>query len=302
MNEHTENNKMTMTRFTEMMHNVSGALMLGGQTLIAAFFVVVILILILVVDIQRVSHGIALFEDGKWLTIGGGFVLIMALMTLEFVAHYIEAKYNYHKPAKKHLSWRLIVEWWDYFSGQNDSWKAREKTPALHIRKYAGTLKIAILMLALAGSMADEISTLPGNWIDGFVDIGTQSSLLDMVRYTTSLLYTYVLVSGAELLTAYVANRAAEYGKQAVSGDTNTVQEVAELSEHQSIVSVMDIEPASPDLLNAEYHRVECICGWSKEYDNANSSAKGLKAHQQSCKIYQDFAKQVIQDSEWIEV
>lgn len=275
---------LTMPKFTQDMHNVSGAAMLIGQTMISAFFVLVILCLILVVDIQRVSHGIALFEAGEWLAIGGAFVMVMALMTLEFVSHYIEAKNGYHKPAKKHLSWRLIVEWWDYFSGQGDSWKAREKSPALHIRKYAGLLKIAILLLALTGSMADEIATVNGTWLDGLIQIATESTLLEFVRYTTSLIYTYALVSGAELLTGYVAQRASE----TLLGSNGHNHEIHhEVIAYGHAASVVNINPDMADwYLNPEHvHISECsACGWeSDEKASEDSAMRALRAHKLNC-------------------
>lgn len=275
---------LTMPKFTQDMHNVSGAAMLIGQTMISAFFVLVILCLILVVDIQRVSHGIALFEAGEWLAIGGAFVMVMALMTLEFVSHYIEAKYGYHKPAKKHLSWRLMVEWWDYFSGQGDSWKAREKSPALHIRKYAGLLKIAILLLALTGSMADEIATVDGTWLDGLIQIATQSTLLEFVRYTTSLIYTYALVSGAELLTGYVAQRASEtlLGSKT---DSHDIYHEKVIDGHELSVVNINHDMADWYVDPNEIHVSECPdCGWiSDEKTSEMSAMQALRGHKLNC-------------------
>ena len=72
-----------MQRFTETTHNLSGAIMLTGQTLISAFFVIVILVLVLIVEIQRVAHGILLFEQSENLAYLGAFVLVMMLLTLE---------------------------------------------------------------------------------------------------------------------------------------------------------------------------------------------------------------------------
>lgn len=47
------------------------------------------------------------------------------------------------------------------------------------------------------------------------------------------------------------------------------------------------------NLLQAEnpVFTVQCACGWQRDYDNLDSSTRGLNAHQQKCNIYQDFTQ-----------
>ncbi len=277
-------NKMTMSRFTELMHNLSGAMMLIGQTLISAFFVIIILCLVLFVEIQRVAHGIQLFEQSPGLAYFGAFVLVMMLLTLEFVIHYVESKSGYHQQRKTEFSLRLFAQWMKYFLGLSDSWKPRHKSPANAIKTYSRLLTITILALALGGSMSEALSTVQGNWIAGLRTIALESSLLEIVEWSGGLLFALALVVGAQRLTAYVAQRASE----TLAETSDTPQPVS--PEHHDI---FDYQTPDIILIDAEHPEFisECICGWQKQYDNADSSQRGLNAHQQKCSIYQEYAE-----------
>lgn len=308
MNEHTKNNKMTMTRFTEMMHNTSGALMLGGQTLISAFFVIVILILVLAVEIQRVAHGILLFEKSTNLAYLGAFVLVMMLLTLEFVIHYVESKTGYHQDRKSDFSLRLFARWLGYFLGGGNEWTAHLKSPAHSIKSYSRLLTLTILALALGGSMSDTLATVQGNWMSGIQTIALESSLLEIVEWSGGLLFALALVIGAQRLTAYVAQRAAEYGKQS-SGEVD-VQVVEPLSNDLPVTVDLpgeDYKPLLPEIPQENFENdsafnksvlaelimesrdlgivAQCdACGWkSTPKDSEVNANRALAMHQRSC-------------------
>ena len=282
-----------MQRFTETTHNLSGAIMLTGQTLISAFFVIVILVLVLIVEIQRVAHGILLFEQSENLAYLGAFVLVMMLLTLEFVVHYVEAKNDYHEELQTENSFRV---WWEsvaYFWGWRDDWTPRHKSPAQSIKSYSRLLTSTILALAVAGSMSGAISQVDGNWINGLQQIALQSTLAEIIQWTGGLLFALALVIGTQRLTAYVAQRASETlleASSSVAPETSLqIVEPQDLQKPDPVIHI--VEPELP-LLDAEHpeYTVNCVCGWTKTYDNADSSQRGLNAHQQKCSIYQEYA------------
>ena len=282
---------MNMKRFTEFTHNLSGAMMLIGQTLISAFFVIIILCLVLFVEIQRVAHGIQLFEQSPQSAYTGAFVLVMMLLTLEFVIHYIETKSGYHQEQKRDFSLRIVCQWLAYFVGYGDSWQARLKSPAQSIKSYSRLLTVTILALALGGSMSDALATVQGNWMQGLQTIILESSLLEIVEWGGGLLFALALVVGAQRLTAYVAQRASE---TLISADTHADISVQTISKKdQDTEPVIHIVEPDIYLLDAEHpeYKVTCDCGWERTYDNADSSQRGLSAHQQKCSIYQEYAK-----------
>lgn len=285
--------QFSMKQFTETTHNLSGAIMLTGQTLISAFFVIVILVLVLIVEIQRVAHGILLFEQSENLAYLGAFVLVMMLLTLEFVVHYVEAKNDYHEQLQTQFSLRLTWQWIVYASGFSDQWQPRHKSPAQSIKSYSRLLTLTILALAVAGSMSSAINNIDGNWIDGLQAIAMQSTLAEIIEWTGGLLFALALVIGTQRLTAYVAQRASETlieASDSITPDTKvqvTETQLEQLSE--PIIHI--VEPELP-LLDAEHPEftVDCVCGWTKTYDNPDSSQRGLNAHQQKCSIYQEYA------------
>lgn len=303
MNEHTENNKMTMTRFTEMMHNISGAMMLGGQTLISAFFVIVILILVLFVEIQRVAHGIELFEKSTKLAYLGAFVLVMMLLTLEFVIHYIESKTGYHQQRKRDFSFRLMWQWLVYVSGFGDTWQERLKSPAQSIKTYSRLLTMTILALALGGSMSEALASVSGNWIQGLQTIALESSLLEIVEWTGGLLFALALVIGAQRLTAYVAQRAAETLSQSSDGqsidDTEAIeadyavtvdlpandQQALPFIEATKMIQNVSANPLLPTVDLG--HIASCPdCGWTSTPKDTEANAnRALSMHQRKCEV-----------------
>lgn len=237
---------MTMKKFTETMHNISGAIMLIGQTLIAAFFVIIALILILIVEIQRVAHGIQLFEQGDWLAYSGAFVIVMTLLTVEFVIHYVETKEGYIHQRRSDWSFRLFFNDLKYWLGYENKeegvvWQPRLKSPAHEIKKYSRLLTGTILALAVGGSMTDAIAGVQGNWYTGLVAIATESTLLEMVSWLGGGFYALALVLGAQRLTSYVAQRAAE------TLDTRQSDKLPQSEEIAPVVTPISMPTLAPD-------------------------------------------------------
>ncbi|MEM9952158.1 MAG: hypothetical protein AAF846_11185 [Chloroflexota bacterium] len=279
-----------MTRFTEIMHNISGALMLIGQTVFSAFGTIVILALVLYVEIQRVAHGAMLFETSSDLAYLGAFVLVMMLLTLEFVTHYIEAKHDYHEPRRTHISLRLLGRWLVYFIGCGKHWQERKKSPAHSIKTYSRLLTFTILSLALAGSMTETLASVEGNWMQGLQAIVLQSTLLELAEWVSGFFFALALVVGSQRLTAYVAQRASETYLESKNQHIPAKLESAISIWDEPQPDDEDTEPMPvPDdnLLASDYFTVECECGWSREYETEDSARRGLNAHQQRCDVYQ---------------
>lgn len=320
MNETIESkNKMTMSRFTELMHNLSGAIMLFGQTLISAFFVVIILCLVLFVEIQRVAHGIQLFEQSPKSAYTGAFVLVMMLLTLEFVIHYIESKSDYHQERKSDFSLRHFGQWFLYFIGYQDkdkgiTWQARLKSPAQAIKSYSRLLTMTILALALGGSMSDALANVSGNWMQGLQTILLESSLLEIVEWSGGLLFALALVVGAQRLTAYVAQRASEtllsndnQGDIEIQADYEKEKRDYSEDEHVdreiNIFTLDDTSEALPfdGVEFHEEHTASCeFCSWTKNgYDSEVNARRGLSMHQRSCELYQGAKDYAFDSPEW---
>jgi len=276
----------SMQEFTELMHNISGGLMLLGQTIISAFFVLVILWLVLDVEIKRVAHGIELFEASPELANKGAFVLVMMLMTLEFVIHYIEAKHGYHEPKKERFSFRLWLRKFDYLWGEKETWEAQYKSPAHDIRNYAKLLTRTILALALGGSMSSTIAGIDGNWVQGIQSIIFDSSLIEIVEWSGGLLFALALVIGAQRLTSYVAQRASETLVQSDKTKQGIKHDIGINHQDIAIVSI------NPDMATwivdpNSLHDITCP-DCNREftgYDTERKAQLALQAHKRHCEV-----------------
>lgn len=281
-----------MKQFTDWMHALSGALMVIGQTIISAFGVIVILVFVVIVEIQRVAHGVQLFEESGAYT--GAAVLVLLLLTLEFIVHYVETKENYQHEQQNAFSLRQFREWLKYFIGFGQHYIARPLSPAQRIKSYSQLLTLTILALALAGSMDTAISQVQGTWIEGLQAILFQSSLAEIVEWVAGVLFALTLVIGSQRITAYVAQRAAETLEQSDKSDktistpeTDSDNEIVMQNFEPEVVETN--EPALDEIIIAEWIQNDAKrytetcedCGWSSESkDSEESAIRALRMHQ----------------------
>lgn len=292
-----------MKQFTDWMHSLSGALMVIGQTLIAAFGVIVILVFVVIVEIQRVAHGVQLFEENGAYT--GAGVLVLLLLTLEFIVHYVETKHGYHHEQQNAFSLRQFREWLKYFIGFGQHYTARPLSPAQRIKSYSQLLTLTILALALGGSMDTAISQVQGTWIQGLQAILFQSSLAEIVEWIAGVLFALTLVIGSQRITAYVAQRAAETLEQSSVETVGQVTAIPEQGDNtvmqdfdsESAVIAFDDIVIAEWLIDAENSYIETCedCDWSTEAkDSQDSAVRALRAHQaRYCPILFDTHPQI---------
>lgn len=196
-------------RVLEFLHGAGDVLMTTAQTLIVAFGIPLTLALLLIVEHQRVYHGIALFEPDASLATFAAAALVILNLVLEFQIHHVELKAGWDSGATRR--WSLAILWVDlqYRLGLGD-WSARQQSPAARYRRLLNLVTFAIIALALAGSMRAQIESTHGNWIEALGAIVSESSLADMLTWAGGLLFTLAAVLAAQGLSRYVALRCAE--------------------------------------------------------------------------------------------
>lgn len=196
-------------RFLSFIVSVGETVLTTSQTIIVALGVPLVLILLLIVEHQRVVHGIMLFEQDYTLGNFGALALVVLNLVLEFTVHYIEHKDGYHDELSRKWSLRI---WWAntrYTLGLGE-WVAINQSPA---QRYKGILRLvtfSILSLALVGSMKTIITNTNGTWYEAILAIATQSSLIDFVVWIGGLLFALSAVLSAQGLSRYVAVRCVE--------------------------------------------------------------------------------------------
>ncbi len=210
MNNWIEKFNRWYPRFLESLHAVSDVLMMLAQTLIVAFGVPGVLALLLVVEHQRVMHGIQLFEADSGLASFFAAALVMLNLVLEFQIHYVEGKAGYEQSRATRWSLRTWAKNMVYMLGFGKNWQPVDLSPAQRYRALLRLVTFTILALALAGSMRATIEQQPGAWHQAIIAIVAESKLLDMATWAGGLLAALAAVLAAQGLSRYIALRCAE--------------------------------------------------------------------------------------------
>lgn len=199
-------------RFLQSLLGVGEVLLTLTQTLIIAFGIPIILFLLLIVEQQRVVHGIRLFETDAALAHFAAWALVALNLTLEFVIEYLHTlsgESQNQQPVHR-FSWRLWRDRWHYWLGQGGDWQPENVGPAYRYHQLLHLVTATILSLALAGSMRTIIEQTSGAWYSALWYIFTQSSLIQLLTWLGGLLFAAAAVFSAQGLTRYVALRCVE--------------------------------------------------------------------------------------------
>lgn len=197
-------------KMLEFILSIGETLLTFSQTLIVSLGVPVVLVLLLLVEHQRVVHGISLFEAEAHLASFAAGALVLLNLVLEFQVHHVEHKAGYSE--KRAAAWSLRI-WWQnvrYKLGVGEAWQERQLSPAQRYRNLLNLVTFSILALALAGSMRSVIDQTAGTWYQALGDIITQSDLSSAMTWLGGLLFAAAAVLSAQGLSRYVAIRCVE--------------------------------------------------------------------------------------------
>lgn len=197
-------------RFLQMILSFGETLLTFSQTVIVSLGIPSVLVLLLIVEHQRVLHGIGLFEPDAALASFASGALVLLNLVLEFQVHHIEQKAGYTE--NRENAWSLKI-WWENFAyklGVMRNWKPRPLSPAERYRRLLRLVTFSILSLALAGSMRTVIEQTPGTWHEAIGAILTQSTLMSAMVWAGGLLFAAAAVLSAQGLSRYVAIRCVE--------------------------------------------------------------------------------------------
>lgn len=216
-------------KFLESLVRIAEIMLTGAQTVIVSFGVPAVLVLLLVVEHQRVLHGIQLFELDYALASFAAAALVLANLTLEFTIHYVETKAGYNEQRGARWSLRIWARNAAYTLGIGGRWQEKQLSPAQRYRGLLRLVTMSILILALAGSMRGVIESTTGAWHEALIAVLTRSSLAEMSTWLSGLLFAAAAVLTAQGLSRYVALRTAEI----VAGMGATAQEQPPTEKYQ---------------------------------------------------------------------
>lgn len=185
-------------------------IMTFSQTVIVSLGVPVVLVLLLIVEHQRVMHGIALFETDYALANFASFALVLLNLVLEFQIHYVEHHAGYIQERGTVWSIRLALKNLAYRVGIGDGWEPLPQSPAQRYKSLLKIVTFSILALALVGSMKTTMQTYTGVWYQALGDIVMQSELTEIMTWLGGLLFAFSAVLSAQGLSRYVSIRCVE--------------------------------------------------------------------------------------------
>lgn len=193
-----------------------------SQSIIANIGAPIVLVALLIVEQQRVLHGMQLFETDDNLASFGAWALVISNLLLEIIAHHVEYTHGYTAERAARWSLRLWAKNAAYRLGLSSNWKEQQLSPAAWAHGLLAMVTFAILALALGGSMRDVISQTSGAWYDAIIAIFTQSSLINMVTWAGGVLFAGAAVLTAQGLSRYLAIRTVEIRAQMTNSDDLT--------------------------------------------------------------------------------
>lgn len=197
-------------RLLQAIISIGQTLLTFAQTVIVSLGVPVVLVLLLIVEHQRVVHGIQLFEVDQGLASSAALALVLSNLVLEFQIHHIENAAGYKEDQGKRWSLAIWAQNAAYKLGTGKTWTVQYVSPA---QRYKGLLRLvtfSILALALVGSMRTVIEGQNGAWFEAIGAILTESTLLLLMTWIGGLLFAVAAVLTAQGLSRYVAIRCVE--------------------------------------------------------------------------------------------
>jgi hypothetical protein len=197
-------------RLLQSIISIGETVLTFSQTVIVALGVPIVLLLLLVVEHQRVVHGIRLFEVDEHLASFAAMSLVLLNLVLEFQIHHIEHVAGYADERGRRWSLRIWATNMLYTLGIGEQWQAVYLSPAARYKRLLRLVTFSILALALVGSMRVVISDQPGTWYEALSHIVTSSSLLEMLTWLGGTLFAAAAVLAAQGLCRYVAIRCVE--------------------------------------------------------------------------------------------
>lgn len=225
-------------RLLQSIISIGETVLTFAQTIIVSLGVPVVLVLLLIVEHQRVVHGIQLFERDESLASFAAAALVLLNLVLEFQIHHIEHSAGYTPEQDKRWSLWLWLQNAAYTIGIGDSWQVKYLSPA---QRYKGLLRLvtfSILALALVGSMRAVIETQSGTWYAAIGAIITQSSLLLLMTWIGGLLFAAAAVLAAQGLSRYVAIRCVEIIAQMNTAQIESVDPFAADVDHAGALAL----------------------------------------------------------------
>jgi hypothetical protein len=206
--------------FVRIISDIGNTLTTVTQSMIPASLPLLLVGLIFA-EAERVRYGVALFETHSYLTYLVAYILVIGNAFVELAIQHRHNQAGYIRGTGQQFSLRILLSRIGYLVGFGEQWQPLPKSPAVRLERLQWTLTAAILFLAISGSMTDTIRQADGNWREGIRSIAVDSTLLELMTWTSGLVSAVVIVLLTQIIVAYAYGRASEYFGELVARKDN---------------------------------------------------------------------------------
>lgn len=259
---------------------LSDSILILVRTLIVTIGVPITLVFIMFVETERVAHGIEIFEANANMASLASWVLIILNMVLEFLIVYKEHSSGYSQPTKYRWSLKMFFKNLVYRFGFHK--ENEERSPAYAFEFVLFAVTFGILFLALLGSMKGELERYDTTWHQTLLSILTQSTLIELLTWTSGLIFAFTLVISAQGLSNYVAYHTTAVLESMINIKQSMEREEKELLEKEDKLTPKEVEEGIFKI-GEEFHTKCPTCGGHRKvFDNMVSAKNSLRSHKAS--------------------
>jgi len=199
------------SKFLDVMLHVQDLVQAFARTLIVGFGMTAILIIALIVEQQRLVDGLGMFERREATAHFAAWFLVLLNASLEFVIHFEDTRRGWNEHAGSVWSLRIALNNLRYRLGLGSQWQTRDQPPSFWARQLLGLVTAGVLLLALFGSMKEQMALQAGRaWHEGLRAIVETSDLTLAVTWLSGFVFALVAVKGAQGTARYLARRTSE--------------------------------------------------------------------------------------------
>lgn len=205
-----ENFTLNYPKLINLVNEISNVIFTILKTFLNTIFLVPILGGVLLVEIPRVQSGVKIFDSDESHSLLAACVLVLSLLTFQFLVLYIEAQEKKEKVKKYKFSLRLLFRNLKYFIGFEEP---VEKSLANRYERVTSLLEFGVIFLSVVGSLQPSIAIAAASekpWHEALIDIIFNSNADVFFDAAVGIVFAVVIVRTSTTIARYVGEKATD--------------------------------------------------------------------------------------------
>lgn len=195
---------LNYSKLLNLVNEFSNVVFTFLKTLLNTIVLLPILVGVLAVEIPRVQLGIQIFDKDVQHSALGASVLVLSLLTFQFLLLYIESQSEYVRKIKYKFSLRLLFTNLKYFVGLE---KLEEKHNVSKYESVTKLIEFGVIFLSAVGSLQESIKVATEkklSWHQAIIDIIINSDAKTFFDAAVSIVFAVVIVRMSTTLTYHI--------------------------------------------------------------------------------------------------